>query len=139
VQIKPHKKVNLINRPELTIKDENNECFLVSFKYFDNTQGETFGQWQAEAILADALEKLMYYCKSTLASQRDDTFTIYGNFPPGHLTEFVHPRHVPLDARWARLHITGKQCVIGHVHRNVFYIVFLDKNHRFWKSKKKHT
>jgi hypothetical protein len=33
----------------------------------------------------------------------------------------------------------GKECVIGYFEDNIFQIVFLDKDHEFWKTKKKNT
>ena len=32
------------------------------------------------------------------------------------------------------MHIQGKECVIGHVIGQVFYLVFLDCDHKFWPT-----
>ncbi len=37
------------------------------------------------------------------------------------------------------MHIQNKECVIGHTLRNVFYVVFLDKEHGFYPSELKNT
>lgn len=117
-----------------------NNMFLLSFKDLDREQGQTLEDWEKEGILARAIDTLRNYCCSSLVSQSNtDKFTIYGEFPPREDTDFEPPKHVPDDAVWARIHVTGKQCIIGHVLRNVFYVVFLDKEHKFYKSKLKHT
>ena len=49
--------------------------------------------------------------------------------------------------KWARFRITGARRLIGvflnnqkdEKNKNVFYIVFLDKDHKFAPSTKKHT
>lgn len=129
------------NRNARQTEDETrNELFLISLKDLDHNQGQSLTSWEEDRILARAFDTLKGYCCSTLCSQSNtDKFTIYGNFPSGNVTNFKHPRHISEDAIWARIHVTGKQCVIGHIIRNIFYIVFLDKEHCFWKSNKKHT
>jgi hypothetical protein len=59
-------------------------------------------------------------------------FKRYKSFPPD--SEFRHPRHVPADADWYVMHIEGLPCIAGHMVKNVFYLVFLDKNHKFWPT-----
>lgn len=114
--------------------------FLISFKYIDPNQGQTLEQWEKEGILARAIETLKNYCCSSLLSQIDKKkSTIYGSFPPKNKTDFEKPKHVPEDAQWARIHITGTQILAGYINRNVFNVVFLDKEHGFYKSEKKHT
>lgn len=117
----------------------NDSEFLISFKHLDRQQGQSFSHWEEERILARAIETLSGYCGQSIHSQQSKNFTIYGDFPPSDKTEFTHPKHVPEDAEWARMRINGKVCIIGHVVRNVFNVVFLDKEHRFWISELKHT
>lgn len=140
-KVKPHTKKSSITRAINSIKEaqaENlvdDEYFLFSLRQFDSTQGETFKFWQDNLILADLVNVLKGYSCSTLKSQVDkNKFTIYGDFPPADKTEFHHPKHVPEDARWARIHITGKHILAGHIVGNLFYIVFLDFHHKFWIS-----
>jgi hypothetical protein len=58
-----------------------------------------------------------------------------------HKTPFLEAPNLmlPLDAIGASMHIKGLPCVIGHMHHHVFYVVFLDKDHKFWPSPKKNT
>lgn len=114
--------------------------FVISFKHLDRQQGQSLPDWEQAGILAKALETLRGYCGEPLFSRVDgDKFAIYGEFPPSNKTDFNHPKHIPEDAQWARIHVSGKVCVIGHVVKNVFNVVFLDKEHRFWISTKKNT
>lgn len=145
-KIPKHKKqkslLNGISKNERAKRDEedqNNSLFLVSFKDLDREQGQSLTDWEQQGILARAIETIRGYCCSPLVSQGDEKFTIYGNFPPKDKTQFTFPRHISEDAKWARIHVTGEQCLIGHVIKNVFYVVFLDKEHEFWKSELKHT
>ncbi|RNB52684.1 hypothetical protein EDM57_21085 [Brevibacillus gelatini] len=113
--------------------------FVISFKHLDRQQGQSLSDWESLGILSQAIETLRGYCGETLHSRLDNKFTIYGKFPPSDKTDFTHPKHVPEDAEWARIHVNGKVCIVGHVVRNIFNVVFLDKDHRFWISEKKHT
>jgi len=139
---KPHKRQSLFKGLSESVKarqDEQDRMFLVSFKDMDRTQGQTFAEWESEELLSKALETLRDYCCAPLLDQAGSKFTIYGSFPPDEKTDFTKPKHIPEDAQWARIHVAGEPCIIGHVVRNVFYVVFLDKKHKFYKSELKHT
>ena len=111
--------------------------FVISFEYLDRNQGQDFEDWAREGILVNLLNTLRDYCKEPVYKQTGDKFKIYGSFPPR--SKFKHPVYVPKDVKWASLHIAGKNCIAGHVYENIFYVVFLDKNHEFWLCDKKHT
>lgn len=142
IKVKPHQKQSLlkgIKKPSSS-DERHNEHLVVSFKYLDNKQGQTFEDWEKDHILAESLNTLAGYCHDTLQNQcHTASFKPYKNFPSKENTEYDFPDHVPQDACWASMHINGKQCLVGHIFSNVFYVVFLDKHHRFWISKKKHT
>jgi hypothetical protein len=133
---KPHLQKSAIKElleKKMSVQDIPEQNLVVSFMHLDRNQGATFEEWQADGMLAPALNLLAGYCHGSLPAQQDSKFTIYGNFPPQ--TDFVHPKHIPEDAKWARFHIDGSHILAGHVIRNVFYAVFLDSKHRFWISK----
>lgn len=111
--------------------------FTISFQYLDRNQGQTFEEWEKEGLLFNMLNTLRDYCQKTMQENKGKNFKEYGSFPPK--TDFKHPKHVPKDASWASLHLAGRPCLGGHIYENIFYVVFLDKNHRFWISEKKHT
>lgn len=73
----------------------------------------------------------------------------YGDFPDN--SDFKHPKHVPADAHWARFRLGNKVRLVGFVIskdalknmpeeeqekfcHNTFYVVFLDKDHKFYKT-----
>ncbi len=118
---------------------ERTSNLKLSFQYLDTTQkyGSGFKDWQKAGLLSKALETLQGYCCSPLKSQVDgEKFTIYSSFPPSDYTLFNYPKNVPEDAKWARIHITGPCVIIGHIVKDTFYVVFLDKSHKFWLTKK---
>lgn len=113
---------------------------VLSFKDFDRNQGQNFEEWEHEHILALAVNKLREVCQLTvgqaIAQHIIKPYTKVG-FPPD--SGFFHPKHVLPDVIWCTMHIQGKECVIGYFDDNVFQVVFLDKDHEFWKTKKKNT
>lgn len=122
-----------------TLQNTHKENFKISFEFLDTTQkyGSSFRDLQKCGLLSKMLEVLEGYCKRALIEQVDGTkFTIYGDFPPEDKTYFKYPKNVPEDAKWARIHITGAFVIAGHFLSNTFYVVFLDKTHKFWLTKK---
>lgn len=123
-----------------SVKDKERICnFKVSFQYLDTTQeyGSSFKDWQKVGLLSKAMETLQGYCYKPLLEQLDgDKFTVYGDFPAKGNTKFKYPKNVPQDAKWARIHINGAAVIIGHIVNDTFYVVFLDKTHKFYLTKK---
>jgi hypothetical protein len=113
------------------------ELFSLNFKYFDSTQGQSFSEWERDGLLSKAVDRWCQHSRKKLRQCFDSRFKPYDYFPPK--SEFKHPKHVPPDAEWASMHIQGEECVVGHVHHNVFYVVFLDRHHKFWPTEKKNT
>lgn len=120
-----------------TVNEKIKRKFVVSFEYLDRNQGQTFEEWEEAGLLVNLLNTLREYCQKTIEENKGKNFKEYGFFPPD--SNFKHPKHVPNDVSWASLHLSGKVCLGGHIVENVFYVVFLDKNHEFWKVEKKHT
>ncbi|MDM8565306.1 hypothetical protein QUF74_06595 [Candidatus Halobeggiatoa sp. HSG11] len=119
------------------------ELLTFNFKDVDETQPkkspQTFKLWDGENILASLLERIKDLSKLT----RDEAINqqqikIYGDFPVK--TDFAHPSYIDKHVAWGVIEgIDGKKRVAGYIVENTFYIVFLDKEHQFWLSKKKHT
>jgi hypothetical protein len=134
-----------------------------NFSYFDPTQaaGQDFGDWNADSglcSLATLLEKIKSYTKEPLSYWRNQrvgggglsVFEDYRHFP--NLSDFVHPPHVPHDVIWSRFRLGNKVRLVGfilpqsmayqqinenskfHYDTNTFYVVFLDKEHHFYKT-----
>ncbi len=132
-------RANVLKGQSQTIPAEKAPPELcLSFKYFDSRQGQNFIEWEQDGLLSKALEKWRDYCRKTLRDcTRENHFTSYGRVP-SH-SEFIHPDHIPPDAEWASMHVQGKECVVGHIVGQVFYVVFLDRHHKFWPTEKKNT
>ena len=81
--------------------------------------------------------------------KRQHILEIYDRYPAK--SEFIEPKTVPHQARWARFRLEGKVRLIGFVlpndydgqehvgtkrrfDCNTFYVVFLDQNHLFYKT-----
>ena len=112
------------NRPALHLDKESvsdkikTGNFKISFAYFDPAPmyASSFHDWQKSGLLSKAMETLQGFCKRPLRQQIDgDKFAIYQSFPPSDKTKFEYPKHVVGDT---------------------FYLVFLDKTHKFWLTKK---
>lgn len=139
---KPHLTKTFIQQTLENKKDSlsllEDNYLLLSFRHLDRTQGHSLNYWEEQKMLASAMETIANTCSSLMTDVfNSKKCTIYGGFPPKNKTSFTHPIHVPEDAKWARVHVTGKQCIIGHIVRNTFYIVFLDGDHDFWDASKK--
>jgi hypothetical protein len=108
------------------------DLLVFNFKFFDPSQGQGFDEWAKEGLLAQTLEMFKEYSRQLVPACFSARFKCYDAMPRD--SEFRHPRHVPEDATWASMHLQGLPCIIGHMYRNVFYVVFLDRHHKFWPS-----
>ena len=76
---------------------------------------------------------------------KDKTLAVYKEFPNN--SHFKYPKSIPNSSQveWARLTITGRRRLAGFFSEgadresDIFYAVFLDKNHDFYPVEKKHT
>lgn len=141
-RIKPQAKLSSRpqnNREERLVKDiQPLLCF--SLKDFDFTQcppGQSFEEWQKEELLAYLMTKIGYICQCSVPEAVQKKFIkIYNDFPPR--SDFKSPKFIEGDVKWAVImDIKGQKArVAGHIIDNVFYIVFLDRDHLFYKMKK---
>jgi len=121
-----------------------------NFGYFTVQEaGQNFSEWDENA-LCRLLDCLKQYSQSSLKywmGQR--VLSIYGGFPKN--SDFSHPAHVPHEAQWGRFRLASAVRLVGFVvpghcdekrHQgtgrlfdaNTFYVVFLDADHRFYKT-----
>lgn len=127
-------------------------CF--NFKYFRSTEnGQSFEEWQGNNILADLMNKLKEFSQLSVEElKQNHRLKIYGPFPTSKCTDFKLPTDLPKNGiKWSSFRITGEKRLIGFFVSkeaeiddckniaNTFYVVFLDENHKFYKSIKKHT
>ena len=108
-----------------------------NFKQIDTNQGQSFDDWNSADLLKKMLDTLKSCSSMTLQEAGRANIRLYDTFPTH--SEFTHPAHVSKDVSWASMHIQGKECLAGHIFGNVFYIVFLDRDHKFYPVSKKHT
>ncbi|MBR1437871.1 MAG: hypothetical protein IJ587_04975 [Synergistaceae bacterium] len=128
-----------------------------NFKFFcsGNEYGESFEDWQRCQILAEFNTKLKDFSGKKIHDLiLDGILEIYPHYPSD--SNFDMPKSLKFsDIKWARLRLTGRKRVIGFFlndnpsrnntyeleavkkGKNIFYIVFLDKNHSFAPCKKK--
>lgn len=138
-KIRKDNKNNILIPDKLDTVKLIDDNFKISFQYLDTTQkyGSSFHDWEKCGWLSKMLKTLQDYCHKPLYAQFDNyKFKAYTGFPPPEKTEFIHPANIPLDAHWARIHILNKAVVVGHYVDNTFYVVFLDKTHKFYKKEK---
>lgn len=110
-----------------------------SFKHFkgtDGSAGQSLKTWADEEckLLLGLLEKMVHISKHEGSSVfQDDTFTLYGNFPTTENTDFSCPSGLE-SKRWGVIKKLGGQKgrVAGFLENDVFFIVYLDAEHRFW-------
>ncbi|MFD1257785.1 hypothetical protein ACFQ3S_13335 [Mucilaginibacter terrae] len=103
-----------------------------------NTEGQTLEEWQELGLLAEMNKRLQFVgqfsSQEAIQKQFLKPYTKV-SFPPD--SEFTQPKHIT-GVNWTVMHITGKskQVVVGYLDDDVFHIVFLDKDHKFWPTSK---
>jgi hypothetical protein len=130
-------------------QDENEKIFLKNLHYeelfaeitkIENIKNNTKNQ----SLLCDFLDKLVELSKITKTEaigKKDKTnpLGIYSNFDFETQSEFKKPNfEIPENAQWATIKRIGgqKSRVAGFIQDNIFYVVFLDKNHKFYVVEK---
>jgi hypothetical protein len=99
-------------------------------------QGQSIEEWENLKLLSTLTKRLQqigqYESSAALAQQMIKQYTQVG-FPPN--SKFLEPKFVKPKI-WAVIHITpnSKAVVAGFIEDEVFYLVFLDKDHEFWPT-----
>lgn len=104
----------------------------------DKNQGQTAAEWQERGLLVQLWDKISAIGSMTVREATQQQVIKQYNkvkFPPD--SEFTHPKHIPEEVTWCSVHLQGKECFIGFFDTNVFNIIFLDAEHKFWPSIKK--
>lgn len=148
--------------PATSIELEDNDLTIrckFNFSYFTvQEKSQSFGDW-SQNELVKLLEKLKNYSGKSLNDWKNESagksgkvLSIYGKFP--NKSEFSMPTHVPSEAEWGRFRLEQSVRLVGFVlpssfhqtpHRktgvhfdcNTFYIVFLDRDHKFYLTETK--
>lgn len=114
---------------------------VISFLYFidqDTEYCQSLKTWEALNLLSLMNIAFIQLCKES--SVNPQRITKYGRYPERDKTKFpVCPKNLSSSANWSSLRLQGSVRVIGIMDNNIFYVVFLDKDHLFYLSPKKHT
>lgn len=126
-------------REERKVKEDLPKlCF--NFKDFDFNQcppGQTLAQWEKDGMLSELMNKFISICSyNRIEAVQLKLLKIYGAFP--EKGDFQLPLHVQGEVDWGTVQRIGgqKPRLAGYIIDNVFYPVFLDRDHRFFPSQK---
>ena len=111
---------------------------LITFslaKHLSN-QGQTINEWEQSGLLSLLFTRLKFIGQYTVAQALNNKYIkcyTKVDFPPD--SEFKQPPQF-INITWAVMHITdkSKEVVVGFIEEEVFQIIFLDKDHKFWPS-----
>lgn len=115
---------------------KNVEFFLGDIDRTSPSVAEWFDKWDNSGHtqkLIDCLKNLS--TMTMLDAKTQKRIVVYGEWPSAK-TRLKKKPHFSSDWQWARIRITGKLRIIGHVIANRFHIVFPDMNHQFFPSEK---
>jgi hypothetical protein len=112
-----------------------------SFSKHIDTQGQTIHEWGKSDLLARLFTRIKFVGQYTVVQALQNKYIkeyTKVDFPPN--SKFKQPKHL-IDITWAVMHLTdhSKEVVVGYIEDDVFYLVFLDKDHEFWTSPLKNT
>jgi hypothetical protein len=136
--------------------EHTNYCKFCFAYFCKQAASQNYDEWEVQK-LHKLLNKFQEFGKFALNHWEQQpigrgsgrVLTFYGAFPTR--SDFTVPLNVPNDARWGRFRLDYKTRLVGfmvprhrdglehpHTHRrfdsNTFYVVFLDAEHRFYKS-----
>mgnify|MGYP003394673806 FL=1 len=127
--------------PESTAKDN---FYSISFKYFKDTDidpAQSINTWKAEDRILDMLLALKDISSNNATIVQTSRLTLYGEYPSKDKNEFPLPADLPSEIKWGTIQNIGgqKARIAGFLKDSIFYLVYLDKNHRFWITKPKNS
>jgi len=160
---KKNRFLNTLSQSDIETSDIATRCKF-NFSFFDASQvaGQDFCEWDSQTglnSLAELMNKVKEYTKKPLSywlNQRVGggglkILAYYGKFP--EKSDFTFPSHIPHDVSWARFRLGNKVRLVGFVipekfsnkiynvgskdywyDSNTFYVVFLDREHKFYKT-----
>ncbi|MFW1798347.1 hypothetical protein ACG9Y4_22130 [Acinetobacter guillouiae] len=128
------------------MKTTANDNFInISFRYFkdtDKSPAQSINTWNDEDKILDMMLALKYItCENITKVQSTEKLSLYKKFPPKDKNDFPCPADLQEDLNWGTIQNIGgqKARIAGFLKGNTFYLVYLDKDHRFWISKPRNT
>ncbi len=117
---------------------------VFSFEYLDVQQGQTFKEWSKKDYLLKLIEIGKTLNKHTVNQALADQLIIqydikdkkkWGKNNMPKVSKWKYPKLLPKDdVPWSKIELGRKLRVIGYLELNIFYVVFLDKEHDFFPS-----
>ena len=123
------------------IQEKKHRKISFSLSMHVPTQGQSFEEWEQLGLLASLNIRMKFVGQHSVQEALQKKYLkqyTKVDFPPE--SEFVAPKHI-INVTWTVMHITNtsKEVVAGYIEDDIFYIVFLDKDHLFWPSTLKNT
>ena len=118
--------------------------YSISFKYFKDTDidpAQSINTWKAEDRILDMLLALKDISSNNATIVQTSRLTLYGEYPSKDKNEFPLPADLPSEIKWGTIQNIGgqKARIAGFLKDSICYLVYLDKNHRFWITKPKNS
>ena len=118
--------------------------YSISFKYFKDTDidpAQSINTWKSEDRILDMLLSLKDISSNNATIVQTSRLTLYGEYPSKDKNEFPLPADLPSEIKWGTIQNIGgqKARIAGFLKDSIFYLVYLDKNHRFWITKPKNS
>lgn len=117
---------------------------VLSFEYLDIQQGQTFREWNDSRDLLKLLEIAQTLNKLSVGRALADQIIIqyidrdkkkWNDLNMPKASKWKYPLTLEKnDVPWSKIELGRKLRVIGYLEFNIFYAVFLDKNHEFFPS-----
>ncbi len=128
---------------EVNLQQQSDNHISISFRYFQDYDSEpvqSLQNWYEEDRLLEMIRSLKHITSENIVQLQsaDRKITLYGQFPNKQVNAFTLPTNLQENENWGTLRNIGgqKARIAGFLRDKVFYIVFLDKNHCFYKSNK---
>jgi hypothetical protein len=122
-------------------KVKKQRCITFSLSKQIQGEGETIEQWSEQGLLETLMLRMKYVGQLTIYEAKQNKYVKeYHKVDFPENSKFSEPKHVQ-NVTWAVMHITdkSKEVVAGYIEDDVFYIIFLDKEHAFWPTTLKNT
>lgn len=123
---------------------------LISFERLDITQGQTLKQWNDDGDLllkliemSALLNKLTYSQAITqkyIIEYNVDDKTKFSATNMPLTSVWKYPKNLlNKKVKWCKIRLGSTRRVIGHMDNNIFYVIFLDKDHDFYPTEPNNT
>jgi hypothetical protein len=136
--------LRISNSKDAIAVNHPSQYVVFSFKDFCEDQPRSEPQTVQKNCVGNYLPNVFEKLKSLsgklmVEALQSEEIKQYGSFP--RKSDFRIPHGLEHVNTWAAIrHIGGQQATIGgYFQANIFFVVFLDPEHRFWISEKKHT